>query len=53
MEGKKGMSEKTTLTIRIEKDLLKEMKIIAIQQDTSVTRIIIDYFEQCVEANKK
>ena len=47
------MSEKTTLTIRIDKDLLKDMKIIAIQQDTSVTRIIIDYLEQYVEEHKK
>ena len=47
------MSEKTTLTIRIQRDLLKEMKIIAIQQDTSVTRIIIDYLEQYVEEHKK
>jgi predicted transcriptional regulator len=47
------MSDKTTLTIRIERDLLKDMKIIAIQQDTSVTRIIIDYLEQYVEEHKK
>ena len=47
------MNEKTTLTIRIDRQLLKEMKIIALQQDTSVTRIIIDYFEEYVEQNKK
>lgn len=47
------MNEKTTLTIRIDRQLLKEMKIIALQQDTSVTRIVIDYFEKYVEENKK
>ena len=46
-------NEKTTLTIRIDRQLLKEMKIIALQQDTSVTRIVIDYFEKYVEENKK
>lgn len=47
------MNEKTTLTIRIDRQLLKDMKIIALQQDTSVTKIIVDYFEQYVEQNKK
>ena len=47
------MSERTTLTIRIDKDLLKEMKILAIRQDTSVTQIIVSYLEELVEENKK
>ena len=47
------MTEKTHLTVRIEKDLLKELKIIAIRQDTSVTRIVLDYIEKYVEENKK
>ena len=47
------MTEKTTLTIRIDKDLLKEMKILAIRQDTSVTQIIVSYLEELVEENKK
>ena len=47
------MSERTHLSIRIDTDLLKDLKIIAIQQDTSVTRIIIDYLEQYVEEHKK
>ena len=52
-EDEKIMTEKTTLTIRIDRQLLKDMKIIALQQDTSVTRIIVDYFEKYVEENKK
>ena len=47
------MNNKTTLTIRINRQLLKDMKIIALQQDTSVTKIITDYFETYVEENKK
>ena len=47
------MTEKTHLSIRIEKDLLKQLKIIAIQQDTSVTRILLDFIEDYVEQNKK
>ena len=46
-------TEKTHLSIRIEKDLLKQLKIIAIQQDTSVTQILLDFIEQYVEENKK
>ena len=52
-EDEKIMTEKTTLTIRIDRQLLKDMKILALQQDTSVTRIIVDYFEKYVEENKK
>ncbi|MBP5426732.1 MAG: hypothetical protein J6Y29_02400 [Clostridiales bacterium] len=47
------MSKKTHLSIRIDKDLLKDLKIIAIQQDTSVTRILLDFIEQYVEEHKK
>ena len=47
------MSEKTHLSIRIEKDLLKDLKIIAIQQDTSVTGILLDFIEKYVAENKK
>ena len=47
------MSEKTHLSIRIEKELLKQLKIIAIQQDMSVTGILLDFIEEYVEQNKK
>jgi predicted transcriptional regulator len=47
------MSERTHLSIRIDKDLLKDLKIIAIQQDTSVTGILLDFIEQYVEEHKK
>jgi predicted transcriptional regulator len=47
------MSNKTHLSIRIDKELLKELKIIAIQQDTSVTGILLDFIHKYVEENKK
>ena len=47
------MSERTHLSIRIDKDLLKDLKIIAIQQDTSVTGILLDFIEKYVEEHKK
>ena len=47
------MSNKTHLSIRIDKELLKELKIIAIQQDTSVTGILLDFIQKYVEENKK
>ena len=49
-----GMSEeKTHLSVRAPKSLMKDLKIIAIQQDTTVTKIILDYLEEYVKEHKK
>ena len=45
--------EKTHLSVRAPKALMKDIKIIAIQQDTTVSRIILDYIEQYVAEHKK
>ena len=45
--------EKVHLSVRCPKDLLKDIKIIAIQQDTTVTKIILDYLEEYVKQHKK
>ena len=47
------MKDKTHMSVRVPKDLLKELKIIAIQEDTTVTRIVLDYIEQYVAEHKK
>ena len=45
--------EKTHLSVRAPKSLMKDIKIIAIQQDTTVTKIILDYLEEYVKEHKK
>lgn len=45
--------EKTHLSVRAPKRLMKDIKIIAIQQDTTVTKIILDYLEEYVKEHKK
>ena len=45
--------EKTHLSVRCHKRLLKDIKIIAIQEDTTVTKIVLDYLEQYVKEHKK
>ncbi len=45
--------EKTHLSVRAPKTLMKDLKIIAIQQDTTVTKIILDYLEEYVKEHKK
>ena len=47
------VDEKVHLSVRCPKQLMKDLKIIAIQQDTTVTQIILDYLEKYVEENKK
>ena len=47
------MVEKTHMSVRVPKDLLKELKIIAIRKDTTVTQIVLEYLYQYVEENKK
>ena len=45
--------EKVHLSVRCPKDLLKDIKIIAIQEDTTVTKIVLDYLEEYVKEHKK
>ena len=45
--------EKTHLSVRAPKALMKDLKIIAIQQDTTVTKIVLDYLEEYVKEHKK
>ena len=45
--------EKTHLSVRAPKRLMKDIKIIAIRQDTTVTKIILDYLEEYVKEHKK
>ena len=47
------MSEKAHLSVRIPKSLMKDLKIIAIQQDTNVTELVIPLLVKYVEENKK
>lgn len=47
------VDEKVHLSVRCPKQLMKDLKIIAIQQDTTVTQIVLDYLEKYVEENKK
>ena len=47
------MNDKTHMSVRVPRQLLKELKIIAIQQDTTVSKIVIDYIKQYVEEHKK
>ena len=45
--------DKVHLSVRAPKALMKDLKIIAIQQDTTVTKIILDYLEEYVAKHKK
>lgn len=47
------MTEKAHLSVRIPKQLMKELKILAIEQETTVTEIVIPLLEKYVEENKK
>ena len=44
--------ETVNLNIRIDKQLRKDLQIIAKQQDTTVTAILTDYIEEYVKENK-
>ncbi len=44
--------ETVNLNIRIDKQLRKDLQIIAKQQDTTVTAILTDYIEKYVTENK-
>jgi len=41
------------MSVRVPRQLLKELKIIAIQEDTTVSKIVLDYIEQYVAEHKK
>ena len=45
--------DKTHMSVRVPRQLLKDLKIIAIQQDTTVSKIILDYIEEYVKEHKK
>ena len=45
--------EKTHLSVRAPKALMKDLKIIAIQPETTVTKIILDSLEEYVKEHKK
>ena len=45
--------EKVHLSVRVPKELMKDLKIIAIQKETTVTEIILPLIEKYVEENKK
>ena len=47
------MNDKTHMSVRVPRQLLKDLKIIAIQQDTTVTKIILEYLEEYVKEHKK
>ena len=47
------MSEKVHLSIRAPKELMKELKIVAIEKETTVTQIVLELLEDYLEQNKK
>ena len=47
------VDDKAHLSVRLPKSLMKELKIIAIQKDITVTEIIIPLVKKYVEENKK
>lgn len=47
------MTEKAHLSVRIPKQLMKQLKFIAIEEETNVTEIVIPLLEQYVEEHNK
>ena len=47
------MTEKAHLSIRIPKELMKDLKILAIQKETNVTELVVPLLVKYVEENKK
>jgi predicted DNA-binding protein len=47
------MSEKAHLSIRIPKRLMKDLKILAIENEKTLTNVVRDILEEYVEQNKK
>ena len=44
---------KQNITLKIDKDLLKKSKIIAAQNDTSVSKMLSDYLKQIVDQEEQ
>ena len=44
---------KVKITMNIDEELKKELKIIAIQQDTTVTKILTKIIREYIDENKK
>lgn len=47
------VEEKVHLSVRAPKGLMKDLKIIAIQEETTVTDIVLTLLQEYVEKNKK
>ena len=47
------MTEKAHLSIRIPKELMKDLKILAIQKETNVTELVVPLLVKYVKKNKK
>ena len=47
------VKEKAHLSVRVPKELMKDLKIIAIQKDTNLTEIVLQLLAEYVEKNKK
>ena len=46
-------NEKAHLSVRIQKELMKELKIIAIKKDTNVTNLVSELLQEYVDNLKK
>lgn len=47
------MNDKTHMSVRVPRQLLKDLKIIAIQQDTNVTNLVSELLQDYVDNLKK
>jgi len=47
------MAEKAHLSIRIPKRLMKDLKILAIEREQTLTNVVRSILEEYVEQNKK
>ena len=47
------VDDKVHLSVRAPKQLMKDLKIIAIHKDTTVTDIVLALIQEYVEENKK
>jgi len=47
------MADKAHLSMRLPKDLMKDLKIIAIQKEVTITSIVIKLLEDYIDENKK
>jgi hypothetical protein len=47
------MASKTNITLALDKDLLREAKVMAAQQNTSVSQLLADQLRRVVESGKQ